>query len=46
VIVFLDSSALIYYFEGVERYRQAVVDTLEAIKKNIRKRKWLSLALV
>jgi predicted nucleic acid-binding protein len=32
VIVFLDSSALIYYFEGAVRYRQAVVDALQAIK--------------
>jgi len=34
VIVFLDSSALIYYFEGTERYRQAVVQALQAIKAN------------
>jgi predicted nucleic acid-binding protein len=32
VIVFLDSSALIYYFEGAARYRQAVVQALQAIK--------------
>jgi predicted nucleic acid-binding protein len=32
VIAFLDSSALIYYFEGAPRYRQAVVETLAAIK--------------
>jgi predicted nucleic acid-binding protein len=32
VIAFLDSSALIYYFEGARRYRQAVVDALQAVK--------------
>ncbi len=32
MIVFLDSSALIYYFEGAPAYRQAVVAALTAIK--------------
>jgi predicted nucleic acid-binding protein len=32
VIVFLDSSALIYYFEGAPRYRQAVIEVLQKIK--------------
>jgi predicted nucleic acid-binding protein len=32
VIAFLDSSALIYYFEGASHYRQAVVEVLAAIK--------------
>jgi predicted nucleic acid-binding protein len=32
VIAFLDSSALIYYFEGNARYRKAVFDTLQAVK--------------
>jgi predicted nucleic acid-binding protein len=32
MIVFLDSSALIYYFEGAAPYRQAVVKILEGIK--------------
>lgn len=32
MIAFLDSSALIYYFEGNESYRQAVTDVLQAVK--------------
>lgn len=32
MIVFLDSSALIYYFEGAPAYRQAVIAELEKIK--------------
>jgi predicted nucleic acid-binding protein len=32
VIAYLDSSALIYYFEGAPRYQKAVVDALAAIK--------------
>ncbi len=32
MIAFLDSSALIYYFEGAPRYQKAVVDALAAIK--------------
>jgi predicted nucleic acid-binding protein len=32
MIVFLDSSALIYYFEGAPPYRQAVVAALAEIK--------------
>lgn len=32
MIAFLDSSALIYYFEGGEAYRQAVIDILQAVK--------------
>lgn len=32
MIVFLDSSALIYYFEGAEPYRQAVLEVLQNIK--------------
>ena len=32
MIVFLDSSALIYYFEGAAPYRQAVMEALAAIK--------------
>jgi uncharacterized protein len=32
VIAFLDSSALIYYFEGAERYRQAVAAVLQTVK--------------
>ncbi len=32
MIAFLDSSALIYYFEGAPRYRQAVALALAAIK--------------
>ena len=33
MIAFLDSSALIYYFEGDAAYRQVVVDVLQAVKK-------------
>ena len=32
VIVFLDSSALIYYFEGAPPYRDAVLEALREIK--------------
>ena len=32
MIAFLDSSALIYYFEGGAAYRQAVIDVLQAVK--------------
>lgn len=32
MIAFLDSSALIYYFEGAPRYQKAVVEALAAIK--------------
>lgn len=32
MIAFLDSSALIYYFEGAQHYRQAVIEVLQAIK--------------
>ena len=32
MIVFLDSSALIYYFEGAAPYRQAVMEALAVIK--------------
>lgn len=32
LIAFLDSSALIYYFEGVPPYRQAVIAALREIK--------------
>ncbi len=32
MIVFLDSSALIYYFEGAAPYRDAVINTLQGIK--------------
>ena len=32
MIAFLDSSALIYYFEGNAAYRQAVIDVLQAVK--------------
>jgi predicted nucleic acid-binding protein len=33
VIAFLDSNALIYYFEGTQPHRQAVIDVLQAIKR-------------
>ncbi len=32
MIAFLDSSALIYYFEGAPRYQKAVIEALAAIK--------------
>lgn len=32
MIAFLDSGALIYYFEGAQGFRQAVVDVLQRIK--------------
>jgi uncharacterized protein len=32
MIVFLDSSALIYYFEGADSYRHAVIKLLESVK--------------
>lgn len=32
VIVFLDSSALIYYFEGADPYRHAVLTVLQTLK--------------
>jgi uncharacterized protein len=32
MIAFLDSNALIYYFEGTQGFRQAVVDVLQSIK--------------
>jgi uncharacterized protein len=32
MIAFLDSNALIYYFEGAQGFRQAVVDVLQSIK--------------
>ncbi|MGB4116562.1 MAG: PIN domain-containing protein [Polaromonas sp.] len=32
MIAFLDSNALIYYFEGAQSFRQAVVDVLQSIK--------------
>jgi predicted nucleic acid-binding protein len=32
MITFLDSNALIYYFEGAQQFRQAVVDVLQGIK--------------
>ena len=32
MIAFLDSSALIYYFEGAQGFRQAVIDVLRGIK--------------
>ena len=32
MIAFLDSNALIYYFEGAQRFRQSVVDVLQSIK--------------
>jgi predicted nucleic acid-binding protein len=32
MIAFLDSSALIYYFEGASQFRQAVMAELQAIK--------------
>lgn len=34
MIVFLDSSALIYYFEGAAVFRQAVIDVLNTVKRN------------
>lgn len=34
MIAFLDSNALIYYFEGAQSFRQAVVGVLQSIKSS------------